>query len=231
MIPFSQFFYQWLYGPGGYYTRPLEIGKGGDFFTAVSVSPLFGGAIARHIYKRIAAGELPGDATIFEVGAHRGYLLADIVQFLYTFDPSLIQSLTFAIIEPFPALQKLQRDYFRSSFGDAVKLEHYESFAQVRKKHAFVVANEIFDAFPCELYNKGKMAYVEDFRIEWGACDEDIAALASKFGIERGEIARGFERFAQPKSCVTGSTMNGVACNWNRPIRSGRPLCRMGQER
>ncbi|BCD68267.1 SAM-dependent methyltransferase [Nitratiruptor sp. YY09-18] len=197
MIPFSQFFYQWLYGEGGYYTKPLEIGKSGDFFTAVSVSPLFGGAIANHIYKQIQNGVLSHDATIFEVGAHRGYLLADIVQFLYTFDPSLIKRLTFAIVEPFTHLQKIQQEYFKQSFGNTVKLEHYISLKNVKKKQGFVVANEIFDAFPCELYYKGKMGYVKEFQVVWDECEEDIASIAHKYGIQKGEISRGFGSFAK----------------------------------
>ena len=194
---FSEFFYRWLYGDGGYYASFPEIGKGGDFFTSVSVTPLFGGAIARHIHRRIQQGELAPDATIFEVGAHRGYLLADIVQFLYTFDPSLIETLRFAIVEPFERLRKIQRDYFAQSFGDAVGLAHYKDFNEVRCEEGFVVANEIFDAFPCELIYKGKMGYMDGWKVVWGEGDQEILDIARRYGQRKGEVARGYGTFAK----------------------------------
>ena len=193
---FSEFFNEWLYGKDGYYSSFKEIGKKGDFFTAVSTTPLFGGAIANYIYKNIQSCQLSSNAKIVEIGAHQGYLLADIVQFLYTFDPKLIESLTFAIIEPFEHLQKAQRDYFAQSFGDAIKLEHYKSLDEIRAKEAFVVANEIFDAFACELFFKGKMAYVKDFEIVWQEADERVLEIAKRYGFEKGEVAVGYEKFA-----------------------------------
>ncbi|MRI58846.1 MAG: hypothetical protein C6H99_04995 [Epsilonproteobacteria bacterium] len=205
MKPFSLFFYEWLYGERGYYANFPEIGKSGDFFTAVSVTPLFGGAIANHIYRRIKRGELNPKATIFEVGAHRGYLLADIVQFLYTFEPDLINSLSFAIVEPFESLRAVQKEYFQSSFGDRVKLRHFKDFSEVECEEGFVVANEIFDAFPCELIYKEQMGYVEDFKIIWGEMDEDIMRIANRYGQTKGEVARGYERFAMKMAEAFGT--------------------------
>ncbi len=193
---FSHFFYQWLYGPNGYYASFKEIGKKGDFFTAVSATPLFGGAIARYIWRRIQEGALSPEATITEIGAHRGYLLADIVQFLYTFDPTLLKTLRFAIVEPFENLRRIQKDYFHQSFGDAVELIHFETLAKMECEEGFVVANEIFDAFPCELIYQEQMAYVKDFKISWENPDEEILAKAKYFGQKKGEVALGYESFA-----------------------------------
>ena len=36
-----------------------------------------------------------------EIGAHHGYLLADIIQFIYTLKPQLLETLNFAIVENF----------------------------------------------------------------------------------------------------------------------------------
>ena len=49
---------EWLYGAQGYYARYRPIGKGGDFYTAVSTSKFFGGTIALHILRRIDEGAL-----------------------------------------------------------------------------------------------------------------------------------------------------------------------------
>ena len=194
---FSEFFSHWLYDEDGYYASYKEIGKSGDFYTAVSASKLFGGSIANYIFELIQQGRLSQDAYIVEIGAHRGYLLADIVQFLYTFDPKLIKSLKFAILEPFATLRQEQKRYFFESFGDAVELVHFENFKQMKINEAFVVANEIFDAFACELIYKGQMAYVKDYTIEWGMMDEWVAKKASELGVLKGEIAIGYESFAK----------------------------------
>jgi len=194
---FSDFFREWLYADDGYYASYKEIGKSGDFYTAVSASKLFGGSIANYIYDLLQQKKLSKDAYIVEIGAHRGYLLADIVQFLYTFDPSLIKSLKFAILEPFANLRQEQKRYFHNSFGDAIKLIHFERLEQMKVDEAFVVANEIFDAFPCELIHKGAMAYIKDFAIEWKDIDPWVAKKAHDLGVIKGEIAKGYESFAK----------------------------------
>ncbi len=195
---FSEFMREWLYAPDdGYYASYKEIGKSGDFYTAVSASKLFGGSIANYIFKLIQEKRVAKDATIVEIGAHRGYLLADIVQFLYTFDPSLIHTLTFAIIEPMERLRAEQKRYFQECYGDAVTLHHFVNLEEVQAEDAFIVANEIFDAFPCELWHKGKMAYVNDFCIDFQEPDAWVVKKALQFGIERGEVAIGYEEFAK----------------------------------
>jgi SAM-dependent MidA family methyltransferase len=193
---FSEFMQSWLYDADGYYSSYKEIGKKGDFFTAVSVSKFFGGSIANYIYRLIKEKKLSKNSYIIEIGAHRGYLLADIVQFLYTFDKELIKSLNFAIIEPYNNLQKIQREYFYQSFGNEVKFEQFKSLKDIKVNEAFVVANEIFDAFSCELYYKEKMAFVENFHIDFKKSSDDIKNIATKYAIKKGEIAIGYERFA-----------------------------------
>lgn len=197
MVKFSEFMNDWLYAKDGYYANFKAIGKEGDFYTAVSVSKFFGGAIAKYIINLIDEGRLSKNSNIFEIGAHKGYLLADIIEFIYTLKPELLNTLSFNIIEPFENLQKVQRDYFKASFGDAINLNHFKSLKDVNKKEAFVVANEIFDAFSCELVFKGKMAYVDDFKIIWKSMDDFTKKISSKYNQTKGEVARGYEDFAK----------------------------------
>ncbi len=188
---------EWLYGADGYYGTYRPIGKKGDFYTAVSTSKFFGGSIANHIIKRLDEGFLTEDSLICEIGAHHGYLLADIIEFLHTLRPSLLQTLRFGIIERFDALQDHQKSYFSDSFGDVIKLEHYYDVSEIKASNAFFIANEIFDAFACELFYKGKIGRVEEgkilFDIESPECNEH----ALKYKKDRGEIAVGYESFAK----------------------------------
>ncbi len=196
-MKFSKYMTEWLYGEDGYYATYKNIGKEGDFYTAVSTSKFFGGTVAKHIIALVDEGFLASDATICEIGAHHGYFLADVCEFIYTLRPELLHSFNFVIIERFDDLQKQQREYFAESFGDIVKITHYKSLSQMHVKNAFFIANEIFDAFPCELYFKGKTARVEDHNVVFDLDDVWVEQKAKKYHKDRGEIAVGYEAFAK----------------------------------
>ena len=194
---------EWLYGKEGYYTNYKQIGKEGDFYTSVSTSKFFGGAIAKHIISLVEEGFLDKDALICEIGAHHGYFLADVIEFIYTLAPELLETLNFVIIERFDALQEQQKKYFHESFGDVISLVHYKSLSELASvesltcKSAFFVANEIFDAFPCELLHEGKIASVNNGKVEFSIEDEAILLKAKKYHKDKGEIAVGYEEFAK----------------------------------
>lgn len=194
---FSDYMNDWLYGTQGYYASYRPIGKKGDFYTAVSTSKFFGGTIAKHIIRRLDEGFLRPDSLICEIGAHHGYLLADIIEFIHTLRPQLLQTLRFGIVERFENLRTAQKKYFDESFGNAVALEHYSDLGELNEQSTFFIANEIFDAFGCELFYKGKIARVENHEIIFDVDDPKIAALAQKYKQDRGEIALGYESFAE----------------------------------
>ena len=202
MQPFSEYFDEWLYGEDGYYSNYKTIGKEGDFFTAVSASSLFGGSIAKRIIETIESGFVPTNTTIVEIGAHHGYLMADIIQFIYTLKPELLQTLTFAIVERYENLREKQKEYLLESFGNHIKLEHYTSLDELGLQSAIIVANEIFDAFPCELiFTKDgilEQGFVENHTITFQKCeDEVIQKLCQKYFITKGELPLSFAPFAK----------------------------------
>ncbi|WP_072680433.1 SAM-dependent methyltransferase [Arcobacter sp. LA11] len=202
-LKFSDYFNKWLYSKDGYYSNYKQIGKEGDFYTSVSTSSFFGGSIGKRIVDSIKEGNLPKNTTILEVGAHHGYLLADIIQFIYTLNPKLLESLNFAIVERFDNLQKQQTKYLQECFGDVIKIKHYNDISEVKLPHAFIVANEIFDAFSCELVYTNKeenlqMAYVKNHKIEFENCkDVKIIDHCKKYKITKGEVGIGYEEFIE----------------------------------
>ncbi len=196
-MQFSTYMTQWLYGEDAYYSKYREIGKGGDFYTAVSSSMFFGGSIANRLIHSIDEGFLDEHCAIVEIGAHQGYMLADIIQFIYTLRPTLLETLEFVIIEPHPENVKAQLQYFKESFGDLVKLQHFDSLEQVNKKSAYVVANEIFDAFPCELVKEDKMLFMKGHDPEFKEQNKMVKSHCEKYGITSGEIGMGYEAFAK----------------------------------
>ena len=188
---------EWLYGEEGYYKNFKAIGKEGDFYTAVSTSPFFGASIANYLWKKIEAGEIPGDALLLEIGAHQGHLLGDMIQWLYTCDPTLIESMSFAIVERQPEVQEAQQAYFLDRFGGEVSVEQYGSLEELNESYAFVVANEIFDAFPCELVKDGEIATLADDQIIWEKAPEVLLEKIQKYRQVKGEVAVGYEAFAE----------------------------------
>lgn len=192
---FSDYMRAWLYGEGGYYTNKDTIGKEGDFYTAVSASRFFGGSIANRFLKTLDEGFLPEKTAIVEIGAHRGYLLADLIQFLYTLRPKCLDSLSFFIVEPLPWMQVMQQHYLHQSFGDRITVHHAQSLDGLRLDSAFILANELFDAFPCELYHEGRIARVKNHEISFTEESPAIHAVAERYGIQKGEIATGIDVF------------------------------------
>lgn len=188
---------EWLYGNEGYYTKERIIGKEGDFYTAVSTSMFFGGAIAKRLISTIESGFLSSSCHVVEIGAHKGYLLADMIQFIYTLKPELLQTLTFVIVEPFVANQAMQKAYFEEAFGDAIKLLHVNSLEAFTCKEAFIVANEIFDAFSCELIKEDQMLFIENGKAFFDAMDDETRKKADEYGVGKGELCLGYEPFAE----------------------------------
>ena len=194
---FSEYMQNWLYGESGYYRDFKDIGKSGDFYTAVSTSRFFGASIANYFYSLIEEDTTKRDGWLIEIGAHRGYLISDMIQWLYTVDKSLIDTLKFGIVEKEPKLQKEQLAYIKSRFGSDIKIEHFTSLDEVNINYAFFISNEIFDAFPCELIKDGQMAYVENHKISWGEIDKNILDTTKKYRQIKGEVSIGFEDFAK----------------------------------
>ncbi len=201
-MKFSIYMNEWLYGENGYYKRFKEIGKAGDFYTAVSTSSFFGASIANYFYKLIQKDSFKRNGWLIEIGAHQGYLLCDIIQWLYTIEPNLVKTLKFGIVERQKEVQKAQLDYISNRFGGDIEITHFNDIDEVKVDYTFFVSNEIFDAFACELIKDGQQAFVQNHQIEWREADKDLLEFASKHRQIKGEVAVGYEEFAKGMSGV-----------------------------
>ncbi|MDB6154282.1 MAG: hypothetical protein JWL90_2735, partial [Chthoniobacteraceae bacterium] len=148
-IPFRDFMAEALYHPEfGYYgSGKAAIGRGGDFFTNVSVGPLFGALLARQfaqMWERLGA---PAQFDLVEQGAHRGAFANDVLAALQSTDPDCFESLRYTIIEP----GKVQRE------AQAAALAHWSNIRWVDDLEALPAfegvhfSNELLDAFPVHL--------------------------------------------------------------------------------
>ena len=125
-----------------------------------------------------------------------------MVQFIFTLQPELIKTLKFAIVERYEHLRIKQKEYFYKCFGDDIELIHYNDISELNLDSAFVVANEIFDAFACELVytneeNQLQYAIVNDNKIDLITNQNtDLDKHCKKYKITKGEVAVGYEEFA-----------------------------------
>jgi len=196
-MQFSAYMGEWLYGEEGYYKNFKAIGKAGDFYTAVSTSSFFGASIANYFYRLLEDGQADKNGWLIEIGAHQGYLLCDMIQWLYTCDPTLVKTLKFGIVERQSEVQKAQLKYIEERFGSDIKITHFDDISDIEVNYAFVVANEIFDAFPCELLKDKKIAIVKEHVIGWKEAPSRTLEWAEKHYLTQGEVALGYEVFAK----------------------------------
>lgn len=187
---------EWLYGDKGYYSDTGQIGKAGDFLTSPSVSMFFGGAIASKFVSLVRSGVLPRDSIVCEFGANSLYALKDFASFVAGLYPELLGTVKFVIVEKQAKVADFQAKELKEFFAD-VDFEIVSSLDGFEDRAAFIFANEIFDAFACELLHEGKFASVREHKISFDISDEALLKKAQKLEITKGEIALGYEEFAK----------------------------------
>ena len=150
-VSFAWFMRQALYHPEhGYYSSGrCVIGRKGDYFTNVTVGPLFGQLLAAQfseIWERL--GKM-NNFVILEQGAHDGQFARDVLEFVQKRLPKFFDALRYRILEPFPILEEQQRRRLEA-FGDKVEWrDSPEPFTGVH------FSNELLDAMPVRLISDG----------------------------------------------------------------------------
>ncbi len=149
-VTFAWFMEQALYHPAhGYYSSGrCTIGRRGDYFTNVTVGPLFGRLMAAQFAEMWEALRRPDDFTIVEQGAHGGEFASDVLNATRAHHPSLFDVLRYVIVEPFPVLRDRQIAGL-SEFGS--KLTWPESLADISPFRGVHFSNELIDAMPVHL--------------------------------------------------------------------------------
>ncbi|HEY5741917.1 MAG TPA: SAM-dependent methyltransferase, partial [Terrimicrobiaceae bacterium] len=136
-----------LYDPNsGYYaTGQGKIGKQGDYFTNVSVGPVFGAVLAdqfQEMWKQLRSSR---PLVLVEQGANDGQLAFDL---LSAFDESVLGALEYWIVEPFPILRRWQETKLERF---EAKLHWVESLDALPVFEGIHFSNELVDAFPFHL--------------------------------------------------------------------------------
>jgi SAM-dependent MidA family methyltransferase len=117
-VSFAWFMEQALYHPRhGYYSSGrASLGRKGDYFTNVSVGPLFGQLLAAQFIEMWQSLGQIDNFTIVEQGSHDGAFARDVLAAIRTSSPEFFSALRYRIVEPFPVWQDRQQktlDAFR----------------------------------------------------------------------------------------------------------------------
>jgi SAM-dependent MidA family methyltransferase len=156
-MSFARFMHQALYHPEhGYYSSGrCAIGRKGDYFTNVSVGPLFGQLLCAQfaeIWERL--GKI-NNFVIVEQGAHDGQFAHDVLESAQKRAPEFFAALCYRIVEPFPVLRERQAhtlELFRE------KIEWNDSLQSFVGVH---FSNELLDAMPVRLISDGVEKFVD----------------------------------------------------------------------
>ncbi len=163
-----------LYHPEhGYYERALRIGKHGDFYTSVSVGPLFGELLAFQFTEWLSEIETQNSKLqtlhLIEAGAHDGRLAADILAWLQRQRPELFERIEYVIIEPSPR-RKLWQQETLAEFAPRIRwLDSLPADSFSRLFTGIFFSNELLDAFP--VHRLGWDAAKREW-FEWGVAVE-----------------------------------------------------------
>ncbi len=151
-IPFPEFLEAALYDPeqGYYSTGADKVGREGDFFTSVSVGPLFGQLLAQRFARYWEEIGKPERWRIMEVGAHDGKLALDVLQGLKAISADAWKRLEYAISEPLPLLRSAQEKRL-ADHASSLRIEATPSAFANEALPGIIYGNEILDALPFHL--------------------------------------------------------------------------------
>jgi SAM-dependent MidA family methyltransferase len=176
-ITFARFMELALYCPNiGYYEKEEDIiGRRGDYYTSVSVGPLFGELLAFQFAEWLQEYPCPDAAAgksrasgikdknspvlrIVEAGAHAGDLAKDILGWLRQYRSSLLQNLEYWVVEPSDRRRSHQQQNLREFSSMVHWVREIAEFTQEMDSEfcalgsesvrGIIFSNELLDAMP-----------------------------------------------------------------------------------
>jgi SAM-dependent MidA family methyltransferase len=212
-VRFDWFMEQALYHPQfGYYSSgKCAIGRRGDYFTNVSVGPLFGRLLAAQFAELWEILGRPGDFTIVEQGAHHGEFANDVLEEVRERTPDFFSALRYCVIEPFPILEARQRERLRD-FSE--KLTWWKSLDDLEPFTGVHFSNELLDSMPVRLISRDGDEDWKERRV-----DSDGGGFAFVTGpITDEKLRRHLEKLPRSGEALYETEVNLVALDWIEDI-------------
>lgn len=230
-IRFAELMAVALYHPEhGYYAKNTQqVGRGGDFFTSVSVGPLFGQLLARRFAAEWHHLGQPAAWRIMECGAHDGKLARDILDTLANHDPAAHAAAEYAIAEPLDRLRTAQREMLHDHPG---KLRSVANAADLPPMPGIIFGNELLDALPFDviefrdgMWHECRIQVDESDQLAWHLCpptDPTLIANLDPLGTifpdgYRSELRTNYRSFLEPlRQTLTVGTMLWIDYGFTR---------------
>lgn len=141
-IKVSRFVDLALYHPVyGYYNNTIT-GKEGDFYTAPDLHPIFGTAIGEYLKRK-------NIRVVLEAGAGKGWLAHDVLR---VFDGE------YWIVEKSENMRRIEKRILSDFTG---RVKWFPDLESVPEFNGIFLSNELFDAFPFDLYKKTEHGWKE----------------------------------------------------------------------
>jgi len=153
-ISFRDFMDMALYYPElGYYTSPkVKIGGYGDFYTASELDRAFGELLAKQFKQIYNEKVKERPFQIVEIGAGKGYLAYDILNYLINSNPEVFKNTRYIIIEKSPYHIDIQKEILKD-FENVEWIQDIIDFED-ESINGVIFSNELFDSFPVHLIRK-----------------------------------------------------------------------------
>lgn len=208
-VTFAWFMEQALYHPQhGYYSSGrCAIGRRGDYFTNVSVGPLFGRLLAAQFAEMWEMLGRPADFTIVEQGAHHGDFAADVLGAAREKAPEFFSSVRYCVVEPFPVLRERQTETL-ADFRE--KMTWKKSLSDLEPFHGVHFSNELLDAMPVHLLAR---AGGDDWQQRCVAESGDGFGFATE-PITDARLRRQVRKIPRPESGDYETEVNLAALDW-----------------
>jgi SAM-dependent MidA family methyltransferase len=152
-ITFKEFMEDCLYHPLGYYQKKENvIGKEGDYYTSLSVHPVFGKLIAKQVLQIFEIMDKPEDFSIHEMGAGQGFLCQDLLSYAEKHS-QFYNALKYVTFEIGSEIEKNQNKLLKK-FWKKGKWENANWDDILKRGREFkgcFISNELIDSFPVHL--------------------------------------------------------------------------------
>ena len=211
-VSFAWFMEQALYHPEhGYYSSGrCAIGRRGDYFTNVSVGPLFGRMLAAQFAEMWEVLGRPGDFVVGEHGAHHGDFARDVLESLRERTPEFFAALSYRILEPYPVLQERQREALKS-FRE--KITWHKSLDELEPFCGVHFSNELLDAMPVHLIRHSDPSDNAGWQERYlDVSGDEFALVSTPIGEE--DLRRHLERIPSPLASPYETEVNLAALDW-----------------
>lgn len=182
-ISFQRYMELVLYAPGlGYYAAGSnKLGEEGDFITAPEISPLFSQSLANAVLPALEL-KLDHEQIILEVGAGRGRMAADILVYLKQQNKLPKE---YWILELSADLRERQKNTIKDVVPELIdRVKWLDSLPE--KFSGVVLANELLDAMPVQLFQKNDND-INEVHVVW---HDDKFAFLLQSGFDERLITR-----------------------------------------